>query len=150
MIKKITIIIFAVFTLCLLAIYACHAYAKIGVIGIAIENEVEELPLLVQGEFPHWLRGSLVRNSSIPVYQDGRQVSHDFDGLAMLHRFGFENGRVFYTNQFLRSQAYDSVINHHIVAYEGFASNASLWDRLKKNIFFNTIELCYQCFCKCF
>src|SRR5689334_20367627 len=68
---------------------------------LGIKQEETELPLTIQGEFPVWLDGILVRNSSIPIYENGIQISHPFDGLAMLHGFDFQNGKVLYTNRFL-------------------------------------------------
>src|SRR5262245_6385487 len=68
------------------------------------EVVVERLP--VKGTFPAWLTGTLLRTGPAK-FDVGRQtVNHWFDGLAMLHRFGFENGRVAYRNSFLRSQSF--------------------------------------------
>ena len=50
--------------------------------------------------------GSLLRTGPAK-YDLGRQtVSHWFDGLAMLHRFGFADAQVSYANRFLRSDAF--------------------------------------------
>lgn len=98
---------------------------------LEIEQEVTEQPLQVEGEFPNWLKGVLVRNSSIPIYQKGRQISHEFDGLAMLHGFSFDRGQVSYTNRFLKSQAYDAVVNKGSAQFYGFASEPSLWQKIK-------------------
>src|SRR4051794_14094359 len=62
----------------------------------------------VRGELPPWLSGSLVRVT--PAKFDlagGHHIRHWFDGLAMLHRFAFADGRVSYANRFLRSDAYE-------------------------------------------
>lgn len=98
---------------------------------LGIEKEASEKRLKVEGKFPNWLEGVLVRNSAIPIYQEDKQVSHEFDGLAMLHSFTFDEGKVFYTNRFLKSQQYDAVINKGTIQYTGFASQPSLWQKIQ-------------------
>jgi carotenoid cleavage dioxygenase-like enzyme len=61
----------------------------------------------VHGELPPWLSGSLVRVTPARFDLDeGHGIAHWFDGLAMLHRFAFADGRVSYANRFLRSDSY--------------------------------------------
>ena len=50
-------------------------------------------------------------------------VNHWFDGLAMLHRFGFEDGRVSYRNRFLRSRDLLRVEEKGALAHGGFATD---------------------------
>jgi len=64
----------------------------------------DELP--VTGTLPDWLGGSLLRVGPVRFEAGRRSVASWFDGLAMLHRFGFEAGRVPYRNRFLRSEAF--------------------------------------------
>lgn len=70
------------------------------------EINAEDLP--VEGKIPRWLSGCLIRNGPGACdSEDGNiKVSHWFDGLAMLHRFGFDAGQVSYGNRFLRSDCY--------------------------------------------
>jgi carotenoid cleavage dioxygenase-like enzyme len=68
------------------------------------ETAVDRLP--VSGELPGWLTGALVRVTPAKLEVGGRRVDHWFDGLAMLNRFGFADGRVSYGSRFLRSRAY--------------------------------------------
>ena len=58
-------------------------------VGFAdLDNEVAIDRLPIKGRFPEWLSGALLRTGPAK-YDLGRQtVSHWFDGLAMLHRFG--------------------------------------------------------------
>ncbi|MBA2368170.1 MAG: carotenoid oxygenase family protein [Candidatus Protochlamydia sp.] len=123
----------------LLAILLATLSAKItsSPLILQVEQEVTEKPLRVEGEFPGWLKGALVRNSSIPIYQNGKQISHQFDGLAMLHGFAFDQGQVYYTNRFLKSHAYNAVVNEGTTQYYGFASEPSFWQKLK-NVFSNS------------
>ncbi len=75
--------------------------------GLATQNRaivVDEL--LVEGKIPQWLVGSLIRNTPAQYEIGENSYRHWFDGLAMLHAFTFENGRVSYRNRFLQSKAY--------------------------------------------
>lgn len=105
--------------------------AKTTALHTELSQEVQALPLRAEGEFPHWLNGTFIRNSSIPVYQNGARVSHLFDGLAMLHGFAFHDGKVSYTNRFLLSEAYDAVMHHNSSDYDGFASKQTFWNKMR-------------------
>ncbi|TIM18977.1 MAG: carotenoid oxygenase family protein, partial [Mesorhizobium sp.] len=71
-----------------------------------LEQEVDQLPLQVEGELPAWLTGRLLRTGPAK-FEVGRQAyTHWFDGLAMLHAFDFSDGAVRYSNRFIRSQSY--------------------------------------------
>ncbi|MBA3815179.1 MAG: carotenoid oxygenase family protein [Parachlamydiaceae bacterium] len=128
--KKSKFIIFAILLLpILLSIFSAKKASF--PLKLAIEREETEKSLQVEGKFPDWLEGVLVRNSSIPIYQDGKQVSHEFDGLAMLHGFAFNKGEVFYTNRFLNSQQHDAVVNKGSSQYGGFATQPSFFQKVK-------------------
>lgn len=103
---------------------------KTHLLQAEVSQEGQEMPLIVQGALPKWLNGVLVRNSSIPVYKEGVRVTHEFDGVAMLHSFSFDHGNVSYTNRFLLSGTYDSVINKDSTDYDGFASRQSFWKKV--------------------
>lgn len=92
---------------------------------LAISQEETNRPLKVEGDVPKWLEGMFVRNSAIPVYQDGKRATHKFDGLAMLHGFAFKNGEIFYSNRFLRSKEYNTFLKQGKIDGDGFASLAN-------------------------
>jgi carotenoid cleavage dioxygenase-like enzyme len=71
------------------------------------EVSVDDLP--VTGALPGWLSGTLIRNGPAGFEVGDHRLSHWFDGLAMLHLFSFEGGRVSYANRYLRSQCYAHV-----------------------------------------
>jgi beta,beta-carotene 9',10'-dioxygenase len=71
-----------------------------------LDDEVGPLRLPLQGEFPAWLTGALLRTGPAKFDVGSTTVNHWFDGLAMLHRFAFADGAVTYTNRFLRSDSY--------------------------------------------
>ncbi|MET0614503.1 MAG: carotenoid oxygenase family protein, partial [Thermoleophilaceae bacterium] len=69
------------------------------------EITVDSLP--VSGDVPAWLTGALVRVTPALLEVGDRRLDHWFDGLAMLNRFGFADGRVSYGSRFLESRAYE-------------------------------------------
>src|SRR4051812_48861339 len=76
----------------------------IGFTTLRKEVRIGRLP--VEGRLPDWLRGTLVRNGPGQFEIGEETFNHWFDGLAMLHAFSFEKGRVAYANRFLRSSQY--------------------------------------------
>jgi beta,beta-carotene 9',10'-dioxygenase len=83
------------------------------------ETAVDSLP--VTGELPAWLTGALVRVTPAQLEVGGRRVDHWFDGLAMLNRFGFADGRVSYKSRFIRSRAYEEAQQGRLMG--GFATD---------------------------
>ncbi|MFA5899123.1 MAG: carotenoid oxygenase family protein [Hyphomicrobium sp.] len=88
-----------------------------------LDSEVGPVPLSVAGDFPMWLSGSLLRTGPAKFDIGRTTVNHWFDGLAMLHRFGFSDGEVTYTNRFLRSEAYCESADEGGLALGGFATD---------------------------
>jgi beta,beta-carotene 9',10'-dioxygenase len=76
----------------------------LGFTSLEEETAVERLP--VTGEVPAWLGGALMRVTPAKLAVGDRRLSHWFDGIAMLNRFGFADGRVSYASRFLQSKAY--------------------------------------------
>lgn len=72
----------------------------------SLDREVALDRLAVRGELPPWLEGTLLRTGPARYEHGDLTVNHWFDGLAMLHKFGFADGAVSYANRFLHSQAY--------------------------------------------
>jgi beta,beta-carotene 9',10'-dioxygenase len=77
---------------------------RLGFASLEEETAVDRLP--VSGEVPAWLTGALVRVTPALLEVGGRRLAHWFDGVAMLNRFGFADGRVSYRNRFIDSLAY--------------------------------------------
>jgi beta,beta-carotene 9',10'-dioxygenase len=75
-----------------------------------LESEVALDSLPVEGTIPEWLEGTLVRNGPGKFEAGETPLRHWFDGLAMLHRFSFDRGRVSYANRFLRTEAYRAAL----------------------------------------
>jgi beta-carotene 15,15'-monooxygenase len=96
--------------------------------------------LAVEGSLPDWLSGTLIRNGPGAFDLGDASVDHWFDGLAMLHRFGFGDGGVRYRNRFLRSDAYEAARTGSFES--GFATGHStlrerLWDLLRADPYDN-------------
>jgi beta,beta-carotene 9',10'-dioxygenase len=89
----------------------------------SLHNSVINHPLtLSEGKVPDWLAGSLVRNGPGLYDLENYHLRHWFDAMAMLHKFDFENGAVYYTNKMLQSDAYRKAHKKGELAYREFAS----------------------------
>jgi beta,beta-carotene 9',10'-dioxygenase len=86
-------------------------------------RELPSAPLPVEGRFPSWLAGTLLRTGPAMFEVGSRSYNHWFDGLAMLHRFGFADGAVTYANRFLGSRAYLAARDTGQMAYSEFATD---------------------------
>ena len=95
-------------------------YAK-GFETLEQETVIDALP--VSGELPAWLSGSLLRTGPAKFEAGSRPFNHWFDGLAMLHRFTFGDGRVSYGNRFLEGRTERAVRREGRIAYPEFASD---------------------------
>lgn len=73
----------------------------------SLETELSDRRLPVSGTIPSWLSGTLIRNGPGKFDIGGERVNHWFDGLAMLRRYGFDDGDLYYSNRFLRTDAYE-------------------------------------------
>jgi carotenoid cleavage dioxygenase-like enzyme len=88
-----------------------------------LDQELSSVPLTVEGNFPPWLAGTLLRTGPARFEVGESRYRHWFDGLAMLHRFAFADGTVSYSNRFVRSLAYRSARETGRIAYSEFATD---------------------------
>lgn len=88
-----------------------------------LEDEIRVDSLPVEGVMPQWLTGALLRTGPAKFEVGERSMAHWFDGLAMLHRFGFEGGRVSYASRFLQSAAYRAASETGEITYSEFATD---------------------------
>jgi carotenoid cleavage dioxygenase-like enzyme len=88
----------------------------------SIASEVPERHLPIDGALPSWLEGTLIRNGPARFELGADACRHWFDGLAMLHRFSFAQGRASYACKFLASGDYAIAEREGRRAYSGFAS----------------------------
>src|SRR4051794_19116411 len=75
-----------------------------------LDEEVALDSIPVEGAPPGGLRGELIRvtPAKFDIAADNR-IRHWFDGLAMLHRFAIQEGKVSYANRFLETEAHANV-----------------------------------------
>ena len=105
---------------------------RLGFADQTEEVRVDALP--VSGEVPTWLRGGLVRVTPAQMDFDQRSVSHWFDGMAMLNRFGFAgDGSVSYASRFLDTDARKAALASGGASISGFATDPcrSLFQRVQ-------------------
>jgi len=88
-----------------------------------LDRELPPASLPVEGQLPAWLAGALLRTGPAKFEVGSRSYRHWFDGLAMLHRFGFADGAVTYANRFLDSRAYRAARDTGQMAYSEFATD---------------------------
>src|ERR1700754_4678131 len=97
-------------------------------------EEVRVDALAVSGSVPEWLHGGLVRGTPAQMDFAQRSVSHWFDGMAMLHRFGFAgDGSVSYASAFLDTAARRAALETGGASIAGFATDPcrSLFQRVQ-------------------
>ncbi|GAB3641348.1 carotenoid oxygenase family protein [Spirosoma arcticum] len=85
------------------------------------EITIDQLP--VRGKLPAWLTGALLRTGPAQFEVGPDSYRHWFDGLAMLHRFAFADGRVSYRNRFLQSLAFRENNAEGRIKYADFATD---------------------------
>lgn len=86
-----------------------------------IEKEFSWQELPIKGQIPAWLQGTLFRNGPVLYEIDNSYPVHWFDGLGMLIAFKIDQGKVYFSNKFLRSDAYEKVTEEQSPHYLGFA-----------------------------
>ena len=94
-----------------------------------LNEEVTLSSLQVEGVFPNWLDGALLRNGP-GMFEAGHDLlQHQFDGPAMFHQFGFGDGNVSYINRFCRSEMLDYIRRNGELGHATFGTPTS-----KKNM----------------
>jgi len=88
-----------------------------------LTEEMTSDRLSVEGSVPVWLAGSLLRNGPAQFEVGQYKYRHWFDGLAMLHRFTFNQGQVSYANRFIQSPAYTKAKETGQISYGEFATD---------------------------
>jgi carotenoid cleavage dioxygenase-like enzyme len=102
---------------------ATEARPRYGLGFEPLEQETTIERLELDGSLPAWLSGTLLRNGPARFDVGDSSLNHWFDGLAMLHRFSFDEGEVSYANRFLRSRAWHASEEEGAISYREFASD---------------------------
>ena len=69
-------------------------------------NEYEYEITEIEGKIPPELSGTLFRNGPGLLDIGGSAIYHPFDGDGMISAFSFRNGKAYYRNRFVRTEAY--------------------------------------------
>lgn len=93
----------------------------LGFTSLSEETAIDDLP--VEGAVPPWLSGSFLRTGPARFETAEQELRHWFDGLAMLHRFTLDGGRVSYANRFLHSRAHREAERTGRIAFQEFATD---------------------------
>ena len=81
--------------------------------------------VVVNGEMPAWLKGTLLLNGPALWDLAERSYEHWFDGLAMLHRVRIGGGRARYRSRYLQSEDYRKSVAARHPAFRAFGSRDS-------------------------
>eukprot|EP00057_Strongylocentrotus_purpuratus_P007791 XP_011662265.1 PREDICTED: beta,beta-carotene 15,15'-monooxygenase [Strongylocentrotus purpuratus] len=87
-----------------------------------IEEHPEGVQATIKGNIPGWLKGSLLRTGPGRFEIGESKYKHFFDGLALLHRFTFDNGSVKYYSRYLDSDAYKAAMKENRIVYTEFGT----------------------------
>ena len=109
---------------------------------VNVEKELTDATLeLIRGEVPKELKGTFYRNGPGQVERGGKWVHHPFDGDGMIASMKFENGKVNFTNRFIRTQAWQEEEEAQKFLYRGVFGTqkpggqlANIFDLRLKNI----------------
>ncbi|MGB5711864.1 MAG: carotenoid oxygenase family protein, partial [Waterburya sp.] len=69
-------------------------------------NEYEYEITEIKGEIPVELSGTLFRNGPGLLDIGGQPIHHPFDGDGMISAFSFKDGKAYYRNRFVKTEAY--------------------------------------------
>ena len=85
-----------------------------------VADELSSVECKVRGTVPAGLEGRFVRNGPNPMFEPVSSY-HMFDGDGMLHGVTFDDGRVTYSNRWIRSQGLGAEVGHGRAIYPGLA-----------------------------
>lgn len=92
-----------------------------------------EILILFAGKVPEWLDGNLYRNGPGIQSVGPDMHQHLFDGLALLHRFHIQNGKVEYQNRYLESETYKRNMAAQRIIVSAFGTSRTV-DPCKANL----------------
>jgi all-trans-8'-apo-beta-carotenal 15,15'-oxygenase len=104
-----------------------------------VEKEYQQYELTVKGRIPTELEGRLFRNGNGRFEHQGVMYNHLFDGDGMITRFDFENGKIFYSNRYVRTKEFVEENEAGKMLYRSFGTNlpGGFWNNILKMRFKN-------------
>lgn len=114
--------------------------SPLGFTNLEKEVRLDDLP--VHGKIPERLSGSLIRNGPAKFDLRKQSLKHWFDGLAMLHKFSFKDGKVSYTNKFTESNAFVKAKEKGKISFREFTTDPcrSIFSRVFSVFSFDTTD----------
>ncbi|PSQ96927.1 MAG: beta-carotene 15,15'-dioxygenase [Bacteroidetes bacterium SW_9_63_38] len=88
-----------------------------------LTQEIHEPDLPLEGDWPDWLSGTLLRNGPAQFSVGDQDYNHWFDGHAMLHSFRIGDGTVSYRNRFLETQSRTEALEAGEIVRSEFATD---------------------------
>lgn len=86
-------------------------------------TETKLIELNPDRAIPEWLNGAFIRNGPSLFSSHATKLNHWFDGMAMLHKFTFAQGKVSYMSKAPRSKAYLALRNKGKIDYDEFGTS---------------------------
>ncbi|XP_052432870.1 beta-carotene oxygenase 2b [Carassius gibelio] len=84
----------------------------------------ERIATTITGNIPSWIKGNFLRNGP-GKFEIGRSsFNHWFDGMALMHQFHIEDGKVTYMSRFLNSDCYKENLEHNRIMVSEFGTVA--------------------------
>ncbi len=87
------------------------------------QPQTNRIALKVDSQVPTWMSGSFIRNGPGMFYVGKQRLNHWFDGVGMLHKFEFDQGKVNYESQLLDCSAARAATNEDRLTYSEFATD---------------------------
>lgn len=87
------------------------------------EEEYQQVELKIEGNIPKVLSGTLFRNGNGRFEHQGVKYDHLFDGDGMITKFEFKEGRVFYSNKYVRTKEFTEEERSGQMLYRSFGTN---------------------------
>ncbi|MEN0005592.1 MAG: carotenoid oxygenase family protein [Bacteroidota bacterium] len=88
-----------------------------------VETEYQNHKLSIQGELPPALQGTLFRNGNGCFEHQGVQYHHLFDGDGMITKFEFKDGKIRYSNRYVRTKEFVEENEAGKMLYRSFGTN---------------------------
>ncbi|XP_051965520.1 carotenoid-cleaving dioxygenase, mitochondrial-like isoform X1 [Xyrauchen texanus] len=96
-----------------------HGLPCIEKLVCSVDETPEPIATKITGKIPSWIKGNLLRNGPGKFEFGKNSFNHWFDGMALLHQFQIEDGKVTYMSRFLNSDSYkENTENNRIVVSE--------------------------------
>lgn len=88
-----------------------------------VEQEFQQTELSLEGKLPEDILGTLFRNGNGRFEHQGILYDHLFDGDGMITKFEFSNGKIHYSNRYVRTKEFVEEEKAGKMLYRSFGTN---------------------------